>query len=117
MKEPIVIRNLEVWPLDIGGVTWQDAVQLVAELGSGWRLPTASEFAEILQPEVWEVMSPDLKIGYWSITEIDGHSARNWVFKRGQGHTMYFPKRSLSKVIVVRDFGGEEALEYLLQDF
>jgi hypothetical protein len=115
MKEPIIISNLEVWPLDIGGVTWQDAVQTVAGLGSGWRLPTAGEFKETLQPDVWDVLSPDLNIGYWSSTEIDGQNARNWVFK--YGHTMYFPKRLLSKVIAVRDFDGDEALEYLLREF
>ena len=38
--ETIIIEGLQIWPEDLGKMTWDEAMAEVKELGPDWRLPT-----------------------------------------------------------------------------
>ena len=46
-QEPIICNHpaiyFEVYPNDLGQMTWDDAMKTCADLGDGWRLPTRLE--------------------------------------------------------------------------
>lgn len=114
--EPIIIGELQVWPKDLGKMTWDEANIEIAKLGPGWRLPTIAEFKETLYPGRSGIPGlVDDDDYYWSSTEIDNYSA--WTFSFSNGYAYYTIKYYTPYVRAVRDFGGETALGILLQDF
>ena len=110
-----IIDTLEVWPRDLGKMTWDEATQKVKRLGEGWRLPTKEEFENILYPNKSKI--PNLKTEfYWSSTENDIYNV--WPFNFTNGNANYtYHKFNSYYVRAVRDFSGEIALELLLKDF
>jgi len=117
MNETIIIEELEIWPKDLGEMTWQEAKAEVAKLGPGWRLPTLEEFRETLFPNREKI--PNILImmtDYWSSKET-ANSTIAWAvgFYRGSAHYAY--KNTTNYVRAVRDFGADFAIEYLLKDF
>jgi hypothetical protein len=115
MRDAIIIRDLEMWPTNLGKMTWEKATARVAKLGPGWRLPTIEEFKEVLYPNRKNM--PDIVEGeyYWSSTAHANLSAWNFPFYYVTANNSN--KNSTYYVSAVRDFGGVEALDYLLQDF
>jgi hypothetical protein len=116
MRDLIIIGELQVWPRDLGKMTWDEATSSVKKLGLGWRLPTIKEFKETLYPG----RSGMLDIGrdyYWSSTENPYYSDLAWTFSLYAGYSSSYPKEHSYRVLAVRDFGGETALEILLKDF
>jgi hypothetical protein len=111
--ETVIIKGLEVWPKDLGEMTWEEAKAEVAKLGPGWRLPTLEEFRETLSSMYYHI--PNLHGDYyWSSMELNNYSA--WTFNFLNGST-YFNKTTTFYVRAVRDFGADAAIEYLLKDF
>ena len=113
--EPIIIENLQVWPEDLGEMTWDEAMEKVKELGEGWRLPTIEEFKETLYPNRDRI--PKLEESYyWSSSESNANFVRYFLFFNGSAffnsnkYTTYY-------VRAVRDFNAEVALELLLKEF
>ena len=118
--EKIIIGGLEVWPEDLGEMTWQEATTEVAKLGPGWRLPTIEEFRETLASMYYHI--PNLHGDYyWSSTEEgdDNDDTDNdaWYFNFYLGTAYFDAKDSTYYVRAVRDFTGAVAIEYLLKDF
>lgn len=113
MKTPTIIKNLQVWPEDLGLLSWQEATRAVSDLGPGWRLPTLEEFEDVLYPNRTRI--PDLKDEYWSSTELDHNYA--WYFLFSNGFAYYTNKNFTLYVRAVRDWTGELAIELLLKDF
>jgi hypothetical protein len=122
MKTPIIIDNLQIWPEDLGYMTWAKAMKRAKGLGPGWRLPTKEEFMETLYPNVDKI--PNMKSKhYWSGTESTDHTSFATVlFFTSIGidyHriTSDYPKRETNDVRPVRDFNGDAALKILLKEF
>lgn len=117
MRDTIIIENLEVWPEDLGKMTWDEANTEIAKLGPDWRLPTIEEFREVLYPDrkkLFDKISFDI---YWSSTESFNYSDPRqtvWNFKFYNGYSYPTSKNLTYYVRAVRDF---DALEYLLKDF
>lgn len=119
--KPILIDRLEIWPRDLGNMTWDEAKVEVAKLGPGWRLPTVNEFKEILYPneaKIPKIRSNKFKTSaYWSSTEYDDNYYFAWYFSFYYRYAFKNNKNSTSYVRAVRDFTGETAITYLLKDF
>jgi len=114
MRDAIIIEDLQVWPKDLGKMTWDEATARVAKLGPGWRLPTIEEFKEVLYPNRKNL--PDIEGEYyWISIELDLNSA--WIFDFRNGHAHHLLKGNPLYVRAVRDFTGEVALDLLLKDF
>ena len=115
----IIIKGLQIWPRDLGMMTWDEAKVEVAKLGPGWRLPTVDEFKEILYPN--EAKIPKLKSNkfktsaYWSRTEFSTNHA--WYFSFFYRYAFNNNKNNATYVRAVRDFTSGAAIEYLLKDF
>ncbi len=111
----IIIGELQVWPKDLGKMTWGEATARVAKLGPGWRLPTIEEFKEVLYPNRKNL--PDIveEEYYWSSTEDSNPYSLYFTFLYGFAHI--YPKDNPLYVRAVRDFTGEAALDLLLKDF
>jgi hypothetical protein len=104
MRDVIIIEDLQVWPKDLGKMTWAQSTEMAQSLGPGWRLPTIEEFYDVLYPNRKNL--PDIEGEYyWSSTEYDNYSA------------CYFLKGNPLYVRAVRDFTGEVALDLLLKNF
>ena len=115
--ETIIIDGLEIWPEDLGEMTWDEAMSEVKELDPGWRLPTIKEFKEILYPNMEKIPGNVDKYGYyWSSTEIDTYFAWNFNFYNGNADCEY-SKYDPLYVCIVRALTGNVAIEYLLKDF
>ena len=118
--EPILIDRLEIWPRDLGKMTWDEAKVEVAKLGPGWRLPTVDEFKEILYPnraKIPKIRSNKFQTSaYWSSTEYENFSGWYFTFYYGKAYSNYY-KPNTFYVRAVRDFTGETAITYLLKDF
>jgi hypothetical protein len=112
--ETIIIEHLQVWPEDLGEMTWDEATARVAKLGPGWRLPTIREFEDVLYPNMKKIPKIS-KAFYWSSTEYDDDYT--WSFLFLDGNTYYYTKYTTSYVRPVRDFTGEVALDLLLKEF
>ena len=115
----IIIGGLEVWPEDLGKMTWQEAIDATVNLGLDWRLPTIQEFKEILYPNSLKI--PNVRASkwqlseYWSSTQYD---LNNMVcFNFGETYTPAYNKNRKYYVLAVRDFNASTAIEYLLKDF
>ena len=115
--EKIIIGGLEVWPEDLGKMTWDKANTEVAKLGPDWRLPTIEEFKKTLYRNK-ENLYITVGDAYWSSTEHDGlYGARTFNFSTGRVSTSGKFDNSAKYVYAVRDFTGAVAIEYLLKDF
>jgi len=112
--ETIIIGDLQVWPEDLGEMTWDEATARVAKLGPGWRLPTIREFEDVLYPNMKKIPKIS-KAFYWSNTETDNYFA--WHFYFYYGIANFNPKYNTFYVRAVRDFTGEIALDLLLKEF
>jgi hypothetical protein len=116
MRDLIIIGELQVWPRDLGEMTWDEAMVEVTKLGPGWRLPTLDEFKETLYPGRSGILGL-ADDDYWSNTKYyANYSAWYFNFSNGQFHYTS-NKNPTFYVLAVRDFGGETALEILLKDF
>jgi len=113
--ETVIIEHLQVWPEDLGKMTFNKAKIEVAKLGPGWRLPTIEEFRETLFPNREKIIKIDKLDDYWSSTDFDYLYARSFYFYNGSDHYNY--KNNTYHVRAVRDFGADFAIEYLLKDF
>ena len=105
-----VIEKLEVLDLGWDKMSWTDAMNLVEELGKGYRLPSPSELRKI----------------YPSLTKTECHwtSNEHWIEKHiaySQDPTYHKPeednKKNLISVIMVRDLSDEAVHELLFNDF
>ena len=114
--KPIIIDRLEIWPRDLGMMTWDEAKVEVAKLGPGWRLPTVDEFKEILYPN--ESKIPKIRSNkfqtpaYWSSTEYDNYYV--WYFNFYNGYAYTYNKYNTYYVRAVRDV---DAIDQLFRDF
>ena len=114
MRDLIIIEDLQVWPEDLGEMTWEEATAEVAKLGPDWRLPTIREFEDVLYPNMKKIPKIS-KANYWSSTENgDGYA---WTFYFYYGYAGNTNKYNTYYVLAVRDFGGEVALDLLLKEF
>ena len=115
--ETIIIEGLQIWPEDLGKMTWDEAMAEVKELGPDWRLPTIKEFKEVLYPNRSEILEVSDKF-YWSSTENVNFSsyASTFLFPYG-GNVGNANKKYTGCVCAVRDFTSGVAIEYLLKDF
>jgi len=115
MRDVIIIGELEIWPEDLGKMTWQQATETAQSLGPGWRLPTIREFEDVLYPNMKKI--PKISTAYyWSSTEFDIYYA--WYFGFTNGDANYYYNKSFTYYVrAVRDFTSDVAIEYLLKDF
>jgi len=114
MRDALIIEHLQVWPEDLGEMTWDEATARVAKLGPGWRLPTIREFEDVLYPNMKKI--PKIrKATYWSSMEYDNYSAWYFYFYFGNADTC--SKNITELVRAVRDFTGMMAIDLLLKDF
>ena len=112
----IILGDLEVWSKDLGEMTWHEAMDNVAKLGPGWRLPTIEEFKEILYPNKENLPGPDrTSAHYWSSAELDRTTARTFQFK--YGYTSNYTKGARLYVLAVREYTVELIVADLLKEF
>mgnify|MGYP003648804272 CR=1 FL=1 len=103
IAKPIVLHkslilDFEVYPTDLGEMTWDKAKKACANLGDGWRLPTKDELNLIYENK--NVVGGFANNGYWSSTEIDYGLAWNQDFYNGVQY--FFNKSSTFYVRAVR---------------
>jgi hypothetical protein len=110
----LIIEHLQIWPEDLGEMTWEEATAEVAKLGPGWRLPTIREFEDVLYPNMKKIPKIS-KAYYWSSTDYANLIA--WTFYFLNGNAYYNHKLTTFYVRAVRDFTGEVALDLLLKEF
>jgi hypothetical protein len=115
--EPLIIENLQVWPDDLGKMTWEEATERVKELGPGWRLPTIEEFDETLYPNRKEMFRVLKHNWYWSSSVYTGNNRYMQYYSLIGGESGYGNTFRSLQVIAVRDLTGEAAIELLLKDF
>lgn len=76
-QEPIICNHpaisFEVYPNDLGQMTWDDAMNACDGLGDGWRLPTRLEL--LLMHINQDGLGGFADINYWSSTEDGGSFA------------------------------------------
>ena len=72
-QEPIICNHpaisFEVYPNDLGEMTWNDAMKACADLGDGWRLPTRLEL--LLMHINQDGLGGFANNYYWSSSEDD----------------------------------------------
>ncbi len=111
----IIIEDLQIWPKDLGKMTWDEAMVEVAKLGPGWRLPTIEEFKEVLYPNRNRILNLQDEF-YWSSKKNFNNYAWNFNFSNGTAY--YYPNKSITYYVrAVRDLTIEAAAEYLLKEF
>lgn len=110
----IIIEELQIWPKDLGEMTWDEAIVEVAKLGPGWRLPTIEEFKEVLYPNRSGILGVDDKL-YWSSTERSNDYSWNFTFYYGSAN--YNSKHYTYNVRAVRDVSIEYIVSDLLKEF
>jgi hypothetical protein len=116
MRDIVIIENLEVWPGDLGEMTFDEANKACASLGPGWRLPTLHEFITILWPVREELPDIGRYAHYWSsIPATTFHGV--WLFTFAFKHTNTTNVYDKNHVRPVRDLTGETVLGILLKDF
>lgn len=117
-KSPLIIGDLEVWPEDLGKLTWYEAKIEVAKLGPGWRLPTIEEFRETLFPNREKILKIDKTAYYWSSSEHDNYDNYfAWYFNFTNGNDIGNNKNTTYLARAVRDFNADTAIEYVFKDF
>ena len=80
IAKPIVLHktltlHFEVYPTDLGQMTWNEAKEACVNLGDGWRLPTKDELNLIYENK--DVVGGFANNYYWSSTELGNDGA--WV--------------------------------------
>jgi len=78
MAKPIVLHktstlHFEVYPTDLGQMTWYEAKEACVNLGNGWRLPTKYELNLIYENK--DVVGGFANLYYWSSTELGNGNA------------------------------------------
>lgn len=114
--EIIIIKNLQICPVDLEPMTWQDAMEKVKTLGEGWRLPNTTEFKEILSP--MESMIPNIhhtKLYWTSRTGLDPNKRIVFAFKNN--YIEVYDSKNKLLVRPIRNFDLDTAIEILLSDF
>ena len=90
-QEPIICNHpaiyFEVYPNDLGQMTWDDAMNACDGLGDGWRLPTRLEL--LLMHINQDGLGGFANNYYWSSTEDDGYSAWGQGFNLGLQFSNY----------------------------
>jgi len=84
--ESLIIKqqfNFEIYPDELGKMTWSEAIKTVRKLGDGWRLPTILELHLIYNSELKDKFKTDDY--YWSSSEYNSYNA--WGFYFGNGYT------------------------------
>tara|TARA_R110001599_G_scaffold90904_5_gene238957 strand:+ start:2029 stop:2436 length:408 start_codon:yes stop_codon:yes gene_type:complete len=79
IQEPIILNHpaisFEVYPDNLGKMSWKSAVKICDDLGDGWRLPTRLELL-IMYDNKYEIGGFDDQL-YWSSTEFGNNDA--WI--------------------------------------
>jgi hypothetical protein len=86
IAKPIVLHkslilDFEVYPTDLGEMSWDKAKKACANLGDGWRLPTKDELNLIYENK--NVVGGFALNNYWSSTENDNYNAWSQSFGNG----------------------------------
>ena len=76
-----LILDFEVYPTDLGEMSWNEAKEACANLGNGWRLPTKDELNLIYENK--NVVGGFANYYYWCSTELDYYSAWGQNFNLG----------------------------------
>ena len=76
-----LILDFEVYPTDLGEMSWNEAKEACANLGNGWRLPTKDELNLIYENK--NVVGGFANYYYWSSTEAGFKYAWNQSFLNG----------------------------------
>jgi hypothetical protein len=86
--------HFELHPDNLGEMTWYEAVEVVKNLGDGWRLPTIEECFMIYEDKLINDNH------YWSSTEYGSYTA--WYFGFGSGDAYVSSKVSTYYLRAVR---------------
>ena len=101
-QEPILCNHpaisFEVYPNDLGEMTWKDAMKACADLGDGWRLPNRLEL--LLMHNNKDELGGFAYFNYWSSTEIDNYNA--WLQNFNDGFQVNSNKINFLYVRAVR---------------
>jgi len=82
--------KLQVAFLDIGRMSWQDALDACENLGNGWALPD-TESLEIIRNELFLIGVGNIAPGYyWSSIELSMRDALYMRMSDGVTHNFYF---------------------------
>ena len=92
VAEPIVLHktltlHFEVYPTDLGQMTWNEAKEACVNLGDGWRLPTKDELNLIYENK--DVVGGFANSAYWSSTEYGSYTAWYHDFRNGNQPNYY----------------------------
>lgn len=101
-KESLILKqqfNFEIYPDELGKMTWYESVVVVKNLGDGWRLPTILELHLIYNNELKDKFQIDNC--YWSSSEINSEKA--WIFNFNYGGTDYYGKYLYQFIRPIRD--------------
>ena len=110
----IIIGELQIWPEDLGEMTWQEATNVVASLGPGWRLPTIEEFKKTLYRNKEKLPGNVDGYYYWSSTANGNYT---WYFSFYSGRADLSRTHSTYYVLAVRDYTVERIVADLLKEF
>ena len=84
-QEPILCNHpaisFEVYPDDLGDMTWDEAKKACADLGDGWRLPNRLEL--LLMYNNQDELGGFASSYYWSSTAFDNDTAWEQNFSNG----------------------------------
>ena len=104
-----------------GPMTWQQAMDYVAKLGDGWRLPTVIELVTLVDYDRCDPASafPAMPVvAFWSSSSDAGSASNAWYVNFYHGHVSNDGKTSTSYVRCVRrpvvgpsDLGRLDAME------
>lgn len=100
--KPLIIEyqtKLEIYPNELGKMTWDKAIEAVEKLGDGWRLPTILDFQIIYNSDLKDKFKTDAF--YWSSTEYDYYYA--WFIYFNSGFAYYYFKDYTAYVRAVRN--------------
>ncbi len=114
--ETLIIENLEVWPQDLGEMTWNEAQMEVINLCPGWRLPTVDEFVDILWPAKGKMPNINIHSNYWSSKEAQTYPGA-WYFSFASGYVNHNEVHNRRLVRPVRDLTYDTIINRLLKDF
>jgi hypothetical protein len=101
-QESLILKqqfNFEIYPDELGKMTWHEAIEAVKKLGNGWRLPTILELHLIYNSELKDKFKTDDY--YWSSSENSSDYA--WGFYFYYGYTTNYFKNYNYYVRAVRD--------------
>jgi hypothetical protein len=116
MENKIIIDHLEVYPTIVHRpMDWYEAESIIERLGPGWRLPTVTEFRDVLYPSIHKF--PEFiedRTYYWSSANTNNAGQ---IFSFHSGRSILVGNRVHFSVLPVRDFTDKDAVEYLLKEF